>query len=75
VYLPVIDVIRCFLSGERVFLIEEGERVLSHTVSYDIARGHLKGIPYNMVSGDHCQGGTDKKLSDIFVCYGDMCNR
>jgi ankyrin repeat protein len=69
VYLMLEDFIGALETGERVFLVEPTSFVITNTISLYIVNGFQKNIEYSTVSSDHCQDGTDKALSTIYVCY------
>jgi hypothetical protein len=73
VYVSLDLLVGALRSGQRVFLISPGNSKLKHTISFSAAYGFLNNIPYNLLSADHCQEGTEKIISDIVVCYGNNC--
>jgi ankyrin repeat protein len=68
-YLLLEDFVGALETGERVFLLESTNYTLMNTISYHVAKGFLKNTPYDITSADHCQSGTDKSISMIYVCY------
>jgi hypothetical protein len=66
IYVPLRDLIGALQSKQRVFLVKPTGIKFNTTVSYGIAFGFKN----NLISGDHCQEGTEKTISELYVCFG-----
>jgi len=70
IYVPLLNLIGALQSKQRVFLVKPTGIKFNTTVSYGIAFGFKNNLPYNLISGDHCQEGTEKTISELYVCFG-----
>ena len=71
VYVPLSEILDAIYNTQKqVFLLVPTEKVFKYTASMAVAFGTIG----SMVSGHHCQEGSDKQLHTIKVCKGSEEN-